>query len=111
MATYGGSLDRSTVRGAFPAVFNTQSLQSTLQLEKKLTIGRIFTGMDHEIQKVTSDTQFTTSNRTNVAGFIGSQFNTGRHVAEGMLRHDDNSQFGGYNTTSIDAGKAQYHFY
>lgn len=105
MATYGGSLDRSTVRGAYPAVFNTQSLQATLQLEKKLTIGRIFTGMDHEIQKVTSDTQFTTSNRTNVAGFIGSQLNTGRHVAEGMLRHDDNSQFGGYSTYSFSLAR------
>ena len=105
MATYGGSLDRSTMRGAYPAVFNTQSLQATLQLEKKLTLGRIFTGMDHEIQKVTSDTQFTTSNRTNVAGFIGSQLNTGRHVVEGMLRHDDNSQFGGYNTYSFSLAR------
>ncbi len=105
MATYGGSLDRSTVRGAYPAIFNTQSLQATVQLEKKLGFGRVFAGMDHEIQKVTSTTQFTTANRTNVAGFIGSQLNTGRHVAEGMFRHDDNSQFGGYNTYSFSLAR------
>ncbi len=50
MGTYGASLDRSNVRGAFPAIYNTRSLQGSLQLEKKLKVGRVFAGMDHEIQ-------------------------------------------------------------
>ena len=37
MGTYGVSLDRSNVRGAFPAIFNSRSLQGSLQLERKLT--------------------------------------------------------------------------
>src|SRR5690242_16141164 len=44
MGTYGVSLDRSNVRGAFPAIFNSRSLQGSLQLEKKLAIGRIYGG-------------------------------------------------------------------
>lgn len=105
MATYGGSVDRSTVRGAFPAVFNSHSLQASVQLEKKLNIGRIFTGMDHEIQGVDSTTKFTSTSRSNVAGFVGAQLDTGRHVAEGMFRHDENSQFGHYNTYSISLSR------
>jgi vitamin B12 transporter len=106
MATYGGSLDRSTVRGAFPAVFNSHSLQGSLQLEKKMNIGRIFTGMDHEIQGVTSSTtNFTSTSRTNVAGFLGAQLNTDHHVAETMYRHDENSQFGDYDTYSASLAR------
>lgn len=105
MATYGGSLDRSTVRGAFPAIFNSHSLQATVQLEKKLKIGRIFTGMDHEIQGVTSTTKFTSTSRTNVAGFVGAQLNSDHHVVEGMFRHDENSQFGNYDTYSISLAR------
>ena len=56
MGTYGASLDRSNVRGAFPAIFNSRSLQGSLQLEKKLNVGRVFAGMDHEIQGVSSTT-------------------------------------------------------
>lgn len=105
MATYGGSLDRSTVRGAFPAIFNTHSLQGSLQLEKKLNIGRVFTGIDHEIQGVSGTTKFTSTSRTNVAGFVGAQLNTGHHVVEGMFRHDENSQFGNYDTYSASLAR------
>lgn len=105
MATYGGSLDRSNVRGAFPAIFNSHSLQGSLQLEKKLSLGRIFTGMDHEIQGVNSTTKFTSTSRTNIAGFIGMQLNMKRHVVEGMFRHDENSQFGDYNTHSLSLAR------
>lgn len=105
MATYGGSLDRSTVRGAFPAIFNSHSLQATVQLEKKLRLGRIFAGMDHEIQGVTSTAMFTSTSRTNVAGFVGTQLNSGRHVMEGMFRHDENSQFGSYDTYSLSLAR------
>jgi vitamin B12 transporter len=105
MATYGGSADRSTVRGAFPAVFNTLALQGSLQLERKLNIGRIFAGVDHEIQEVSSTTKFTSTSRTNVAGFMGTQLNTNHHVVEGMFRHDENSQFGSYNTYSASIAR------
>ncbi|MDN5881967.1 MAG: TonB-dependent receptor [Nitrosospira sp.] len=105
MATYGGSLDRSTVRGAFPAIFNSHSLQATVQLEKKMKIGRIFAGMDHEIQGVTSTTKFAATSRTNVAGFLGAQLNSDRHVVEGMFRHDENSQFGNYDTYSLSLAR------
>lgn len=105
MATYGGSLDRSTVRGAFPAIFNSHSLQATVQLEKKLKAGRIFAGMDHEIQGVTSTTRFTSTSRTNVAGFVGAQLNSDHHVVEGMFRHDENSQFGNYDTYSLSLAR------
>ena len=101
MGTYGASLDRSNVRGAFPAIFNSRSLQGSLQLEKKLNVGRVFAGMDHEIQGINSTTQFTRNSRTNVAGFIGTQLNTQWHVAEAMFRHDENSQFGDFNTYSL----------
>ncbi|MDN5935427.1 MAG: TonB-dependent receptor [Nitrosospira sp.] len=105
MATYRGSLDRSTVRGAFPAIFNSHSLQATVQLEKKMKIGRIFAGMDHEIQGVTSTTKFAATSRTNVAGFLGAQLNSDRHVVEGMFRHDENSQFGNYDTYSLSLAR------
>ncbi|SEK39945.1 TonB-dependent receptor domain-containing protein [Nitrosovibrio tenuis] len=105
MATYGGSLDRSNVRGAFPAIFNSHSLQGSLQLEKKLNSGRIFAGMDHEIQGVESTTVFTKASRTNVAGFIGTQLGSEHLVAEGMFRHDENSQFGGFNTYSLSLAR------
>jgi len=105
MGTYGVSLDRSDVRGAFPAVFNSRSLQGSLQLEKKLTSGRIFAGMDHEIQGVNSTTEFEKKSRTNVAGFIGTQLNLGQHVAEAMFRHDENSQFGDFNTYSLSLAR------
>ena len=105
MLTYGGSQDRSTLRGAYPAVFNTTSLQATAQLEKRMSFGRAFMGMDHEIQKVTSDTAYSVSDRTNVAGFLGSQLNPGRFVVEGMLRHDNNSQFGSFNTYSASLAR------
>jgi vitamin B12 transporter len=101
MGTYGVSLDRSNVRGAFPAIFNSRSLQGSLQLEKKLNIGRVFAGMDHEIQGVSSTTEFTKSSRDNIAGFIGTQLSTQWHVAEAMFRHDKNSQFGDFNTYSL----------
>ncbi|MDE2366306.1 MAG: TonB-dependent receptor, partial [Betaproteobacteria bacterium] len=105
MGTYGVSLDRSHVRGAFPAIFNSRSLQGALQLEKKLSLGRIFAGMDHEIQGVNSTTQFTKTSRTNVAGFIGTQLASEHHVVEGMFRHDENSQFGGFNTYSLSLAR------
>lgn len=105
MGTYGASLDRSNVRGAFPAIFNSRSLQGSLQLERKLTIGRIFAGMDHEIQGINSTTAFTRTSRTNVAGFIGTQLSSERHVVEGMFRHDENSQFGGFNTYSLSLAR------
>lgn len=106
MATYGGSLDRSTLRGAFPAVFNSHSLQGSLQLEKKMSIGRVFTGVDHEIQGVTSSTtKFTSTSRTNVAGFVGAQLNSDHHVVEAMFRHDENSQFGDYDTYSVSLAR------
>jgi vitamin B12 transporter len=109
MGTYGTSLDRSNVRGAFPAIFNSRSLQGSLQLEKKLTsdkvTGRIFAGIDHEIQSVGSTTEFTKKSRTNVAGFVGTQLNLGEHVAEAMYRHDENSQFGGFNTYSLSLAR------
>ena len=101
MGTYGVSLDRSNVKGAFPAIFNSRSLQGSLQLERKLTSGRIFAGMDHEIQDVNSTTNFTRKSRTDVAGFVGTQMDLGQQVAEAMFRHDDNSQFGDFNTYSL----------
>jgi vitamin B12 transporter len=109
MGTYGTSLDRSRVTGAFPAIFNSRSLQGSLQLEKKLAAeklkGRIFAGMDHEIQSVGSTTEFTTKSRTNVAGFVGTQLDLGEHVAEAMYRHDENSQFGDFNTYSLSLAR------
>src|SRR3954453_6689376 len=109
MGTYGVSLDRSDVRGAFPAIFNSRSLQGSFQLEKKLTseklTGRVFAGMDHEIQSVGSTTEFTNKSRTNVAGFIGTQLNLGEHVAEAMYRHDENNQLGDFNTYSLSLAR------
>ena len=105
MATYGASADRSNVRGANPAIFNTRSLQGSLQLEKKLNIGRVFAGMDHEIQGVTGTTKFLSTSRTNIAGFVGTQLNSDHHVVEGMFRHDDNSQFGRYDTYSVSLAR------
>lgn len=105
MGTVGASTDNSTVRGAFPAVFNSHSLQASGQLEKKLNIGRIFTGIDYEIQGVDGTTKFTSTSRSNLAGFAGTQLDTGRHVVEGMFRHDDNSQFGDYNTYSVSLAR------
>ncbi|PTR08149.1 outer membrane cobalamin receptor [Nitrosospira sp. Nsp5] len=105
MGTVGASTDNSTVRGAFPAVFNSHSLQASGQLEKKLNIGRIFTGIDYEIQGVNGTTNFTSTSRSNIAGFAGTQLDTGRHVVEGMFRHDDNSQFGDYNTYSVSLAR------
>lgn len=105
IASYGIATDRSTLRGSTPMVINTQSLQGNVQLEKDMKIGRVFVGADHEIQKVSSTTHYTENQRTNVSGFVGAQLRAASMVAEGVYRHDENSQFGGYNTYNVSLAR------
>ena len=84
--------------GHFDTEKRHASLQSDLQLggSQQLTLG-----VDYVDDRIDSDTPYTETSRNNVGVFGQYQVQFGAHQALLAARHDDNQQFGGYDTGSL----------
>ena len=67
--------------------------------------GSFMLGVDYTDQHVDASTNYDQDSRTTKAVFAGYQGEFGRHLLQGSLRYDDDSQFGGETT-----GQAAYGF-
>lgn len=90
--------------GAFPSKFRTDQKQALWQHNFSLDSGRVTAGLEYLGQKVGGSTDFTLTQRTTRAVFAGYEGALGAHRLQVNARHDDNSQFGGYNTGSVGYG-------
>lgn len=100
----GRSIDDIDTTGLFPSRFRTEQDQATWQNTFDVTGGTLVAGAEYLRQKVSSDTEFTTTSRTIGSAFAGYTGTFGPHGVEAMVRYDDNSQFGGHTTGSLGYG-------
>jgi vitamin B12 transporter len=100
----GRSTDDIDTTGAFPGHFRTDQDQATWQNTFDVTGGTLVAGAEYLRQTVSSDTEYTTTSRTIGSGFAGYTGDFGPHGVQGMIRYDDNSQFGGHTTGSVGYG-------
>jgi vitamin B12 transporter len=100
----GRSSDDVDTRGQFPGRFRTDQDQATWQNTFDVAGGALVAGAEYLRQKVSSDTDYTTTSRTIRSAFAGFTGDYGPHGIQAMLRYDDNSQFGGHTTGSIGYG-------
>ncbi|MSQ19944.1 MAG: TonB-dependent vitamin B12 receptor [Betaproteobacteria bacterium] len=94
--------------GAFKSRFNTQ--RDTLALQSDLTVEKrqlLTLGIDHQQDRVTESTDaFSVRSRENRGLFAQYQIGVGQFDLQGSARHDDNEQFGSYNTGALAWGYA-----
>ena len=90
--------------GIPPSRFDTDQAQYLWQNDFALGVGNLTASLEHNDQRVSSDTAFTTTSRTINAGQVGYLGQWGAHTLQGSLRRDDYSDFGGH--TSGMAGYA-----
>jgi len=100
----GRNIDRATYfsDGVYLSEFNGR--QDTYSLANDFNIGQsMFTlGADRLNEHVSSDTQYSTTNRHNNGLFIQYATQLADVAIQAALRHDNSSQFGAANTGSID---------
>lgn len=98
---------RSFLDGADAGRFRTDNTQVIWQNEVKLGDSNHFTGGYERLeQKVTSDTQFTRTNRQVNSGFAGYRGDYGAHSLQANVRVDDYSDFGTQPTGLLGYGYA-----
>ncbi|HET9046884.1 MAG TPA: TonB-dependent receptor, partial [Casimicrobiaceae bacterium] len=101
---FGRGTDDIDTVGQFPSHYRTDQDQATWQNTFEITSGTLVAGAEYLRQKVSSDTQYTTTSRTIGSGFAGYTGDFGPHGAQAMVRYDNNSQFGGHTTGSVGYG-------
>lgn len=88
-----------------PAVFDTAQSQWTLQHDWNTLAGNVLVGLESIKESVSGTQAYAVNSRTTDAVFVGLTGQAGRHLWQGNLRRDENSQFGGATT-----GFASYGF-
>ncbi len=106
-ASAGQSLDKSEnfLDGAYNSTFNTQ--RNTLSLQQDIGIGSghlVSLGIDRQDDKLVSSTNYAIRQRDVTGLFAQYQGQIDAHSVQLALRHDDNSQFGNYNTGNASWG-------
>jgi vitamin B12 transporter len=82
--------------------FDTEKRNASLQSDWLLSDAQQLTvGVDYVDDLIDSDTPYTETSRSNVGVFGQYQVQLGAHQAVIAARHDDNEQFGGYDTGSL----------
>jgi vitamin B12 transporter len=101
----GESTDVANAVGSYGSN-NTKSMQRQLYWQNELTLplGRLLLAYDRIEDKVKSTTAYSLDHRTNDGFIAGYQLNYQAHAANFSFRHDNNSQFGGHNTGSVNYG-------
>jgi vitamin B12 transporter len=61
-------------------------------------------GIDWNDDEVTSTVDYEESSRSNLAGYLHSQFNTARYSVESAVRTDDNERYGTHTTWQLGGG-------
>ena len=84
---------------------NTSREYDAWQNDITLSPNQLLTaGIDHQEERVHSDTQYAVSARGDTGLFLQDQINIGRHDLIIGARHDANDAFGGHNTGNITYG-------
>ncbi|HEY5972069.1 MAG TPA: TonB-dependent vitamin B12 receptor [Pseudoxanthomonas sp.] len=90
---------------SFVGNFDTQRDTASVQADFAFAEGQLLTaGGDWQRDEVTSDTQFTVTDRDNTAAFVEYQGRFGAHQLQASVRNDDNEQFGNHSTGSVGWG-------
>lgn len=95
-----------TIETGFLSVDAYNTTQDELQWsnEIKTAAGVIVAGFDRLAQKIDTSTQFDKDKRTTNAFYLGINGSHDKHSWQLNLRHDKNSQYGGYNTWGLTYG-------
>lgn len=88
-----------------PSVFNTAQTQWALQQDWNTAVGNVLVGLESIKEEVSGTQAYAVTSRTTDAAFVGLTGQAGRHLWQGNLRRDENSQFG-----SATTGFASYGF-
>lgn len=105
----GSSQDNSDnfLNGVFKTRFDTQRDSLSWQNDFALDADQLLTaGLDYQNDRVASTTIYTQATRSNRALFGQYQGSFNAHSLQASLRHDDNQQFGGHDTSGLGYGYA-----
>lgn len=82
------------------------STQTEYKWENTITtpLGLVMAGVERLEQSLDSSTTYSMLKRHTNAAFVGLNGSQGAHTWQVNLRHDDNSQFGGFNTYGLAYG-------
>lgn len=103
-AQYGTSHDKTLnyLDGVFASEFNTFRNQLTVSLAADLgKKGNWQLGIDEQEDSVSGSTTYTVSSRSNTGVYANYRNHIGKHQVDVAMRHDNNQQFGDYETGSI----------
>ena len=100
----GRTTDDIVTTGQLPSHYRTDQDQATWQNTFDMPGGTLIAGGEYLRQAVSSDVAYTTTSRTIGSGFAGYTGDFGPHGVQGMIRYDDNSQFGAHTTGSAGYG-------
>ena len=103
----GNSLDESDnfINGIFASRFDTELKTVSWQNDFHLSPTRLLTlGVDYQDDKIDSDTIYPVTSRDNKGLFVQYLAAYSGHDLQFSVRHDDNEQFGGFNTGGLAWG-------
>jgi len=95
--------DHSSTSGAFPSTFDTDQDQALWQNDLTLGATALSLGTEWRRERVSSDTQYTQTERTIASVFAAAQHTFDTIQLEGSVRSDSNSQFGTHTTGRVGA--------
>ncbi len=91
--------------GSYRGTFDTQRDTLTLQADTRLgEYGSVTLGVDHQKDKIKSETIYDVDSRKNNGVFASYQASLGENKLDVSARHDDNEQFGKKTTGGIALG-------
>src|SRR5690606_14690358 len=94
--------DPASAGKIFQNRFDTERRHASFQSDLALSSAQTLTlGVDYHDDRVDSTTQFDARSRDNIGTFAQYQLQLGAHRLLASARHDDNEQFGSYETGSF----------